>query len=135
MRQTQQSAPPPKYSRDQVVPMDVDSIRKATTEEAKIAHRKEGRCFECSKQGHMARDCPNKPKRPTKPPSIKFISQLEADSDDEEAPTAEIEEVESRPASPQQYSIPDLAARTAKFSVEDREKWVDEMKKLGVDFQ
>ena len=135
MRQTQQSAPPPKYSRDQVVPMDVDSIRKATTEEAKIAHRKEGRCFECSKQGHMARDCPNKPKRPTKPPSIKFISQLEADSDDEEHLRQKLKKWNHDPLLHNNISIPDLAARTAKFSVEDREKWVDEMKKLGVDFQ
>jgi hypothetical protein len=44
-------------------PMDVDLIRKANTPEEKITHRKEGCCFKCSSQGHMARDCPCKKKQ------------------------------------------------------------------------
>jgi hypothetical protein len=40
--------------------MDTSAVaRKAITEADKEKHRKEGRCFECSKQGHMARDCPD----------------------------------------------------------------------------
>jgi hypothetical protein len=37
--------------------MDVDAIRKVT-EADKERYLKEGRCFECRKQGHMARKCP-----------------------------------------------------------------------------
>ncbi len=40
--------------------MDVDTIRKATTEAEKQKHRQEGRCFECSLQGHIARNCPQR---------------------------------------------------------------------------
>jgi hypothetical protein len=34
---------------------------KAMTEVEKEKHWREGRCFECSKQGHLACDCPDKP--------------------------------------------------------------------------
>ena len=34
--------------------------QKATTEEEKHQYREKGRCFECSKQGHLARTCPDK---------------------------------------------------------------------------
>src|SRR3981081_748365 len=37
--------------------------RKATTEAEKQKHRQEGRCYECSKQGHLARNCPDKKPR------------------------------------------------------------------------
>jgi hypothetical protein len=36
------------------------TVRKATTEAEKAKHRQEGRCYECSQQGHMARTCPTK---------------------------------------------------------------------------
>jgi Zinc knuckle len=36
------------------------TARKAKTEAEKEKHRLEGRCYECSKQGHVARNCPNK---------------------------------------------------------------------------
>jgi hypothetical protein len=40
--------------------MDTSAIaHKAITEADKEKHRKEGHCFECSKQGHMAWDCPD----------------------------------------------------------------------------
>ena len=37
------------------------AVRKAVTEEDKLRHRKEGRCYECSKIGHLAHACPSKP--------------------------------------------------------------------------
>src|SRR5260370_40908569 len=45
--------------------MDVDppvftQIYKAYTEEDKRRHRDQGRCFNCSRRGHMARECPFK---------------------------------------------------------------------------
>jgi hypothetical protein len=36
------------------------SAGKATTEEQKVKFHLEGRCFECEKQGHIARNCPTK---------------------------------------------------------------------------
>ncbi len=44
--------------------MDVDAIRKAMTEAEKQKHRQEGQCFECSLQGHIARNCPQRKQRP-----------------------------------------------------------------------
>jgi hypothetical protein len=45
--------------------MDIDlpvytQVRKAYTEEDKNQFKKEGRCFNCDKQGHMAQKCPDK---------------------------------------------------------------------------
>jgi hypothetical protein len=45
--------------------MDTSAVaRKATTEAEKQKCRQEGRCFECGKQGHLARDCPSKAHTP-----------------------------------------------------------------------
>src|SRR5258708_23980160 len=44
--------------------MDVDAIRKAMTEAEKQKHRQEGQCFECSLQGHITRNCPQRKQRP-----------------------------------------------------------------------
>jgi len=51
------------HPNDQVVSMDVDplvfnQVRKAYTDTDKIKHRTEGRYFQCSRIGHMAKDCP-----------------------------------------------------------------------------
>ncbi len=36
------------------------AAQKAITEADKEKYRKEGRCFECDKQGHITRNCPSK---------------------------------------------------------------------------
>ncbi len=36
------------------------AARKAITEADKEKYRKEGHCFKCDKQGHIARNCPSK---------------------------------------------------------------------------
>jgi hypothetical protein len=38
--------------------MDVDSLRKVTTEKEKAKYMKQGHCFKCGRQGHMACTCP-----------------------------------------------------------------------------
>jgi hypothetical protein len=141
------------HPNDRSVPMDVDAARRATTEEAKKKHRLEGRCFECSKQGHMARQCPHKSKRPqgqqSKPrqtfkpkqgsrtnrkPSFRTsfarVAELLDASDEEDLDLL----AEDFDAETQELNISDLAARTARFSDNQRNEWVTEMKKLGVDF-
>jgi hypothetical protein len=60
------------HPNDRTVPMDVDvpvftSVNRAITEEDKNVWRKEGRCFRCDKQGHMASECPTRKQQPFKP--------------------------------------------------------------------
>jgi len=38
-------------------------IRKAMNDKEHEEYQKTGRCFECGKQGHLVRDCPNKKTR------------------------------------------------------------------------
>src|SRR6266436_5501839 len=59
--------------KDNSVPMEVDAAqtrRPLTEHQEKL--KKEGRCFHCEIQGHMARECPKKPKNP--PPYTKAQS-------------------------------------------------------------
>jgi hypothetical protein len=45
--------------------MDTSAItQKAITKADKEKHQKEGHCFKCSTQGHMAWDCPDQPHQP-----------------------------------------------------------------------
>ena len=44
--------------------------------------RKEGRCFTCSKQGHISRNCPDKARNKTKAPVKARIAETE-ESDEE----------------------------------------------------
>jgi Retrotransposon gag protein len=47
--------------------MDMSAVaRKATTKTEKEKYQKEGRCFECGKQGHMVQDCLDRPRRPAR---------------------------------------------------------------------
>src|SRR5258708_11798619 len=44
--------------------MDIDAVCKVTTEAEKQKHQQEGRYFECSLQGHIAWNCPQRKQRP-----------------------------------------------------------------------
>jgi len=94
--------------------MDLSVIRKASTDKEKEEYRRTGRCFQCGKQGHLARDCPSKPAR---------------------ARTVQIEDSQSTTTSDNSSfaPTPSLAARVARLTEEDRGAFMDEMRFLGED--
>jgi hypothetical protein len=144
-----------RHPNDESVPMDVDppvftQVNRAYTEEDKRKHRAEGRCFRCSRIGHMARECPDRKTQPMQTkgrqkssnpkhkkrfqkPQRFPVSQVrsamieEVDTDEEDEDEDDDDEEED--------SIPSLAARTAKFTEKQREQWVKEMRNLGINFQ
>ena len=96
--------------------MDVDTLWKAETTEEKKKHRDEGCCFECSKQGHMAQNCPTKkfnPRMTQKPSYIKMVQNQEYDDNEpKEYEEGEEEEKESK----EQDEIDNLVSRMVSFS-------------------
>jgi hypothetical protein len=56
--------PPTRFTPRDPNAMDTSAtVRKATTEAEKQKCRQEGRCYECNKQGHVVRDCPDRKSR------------------------------------------------------------------------
>ena len=112
--------------------MGVDTLQKAETMEDKKKHRDEGHCFEWSKQGHMAWNCPTKkfnPRTPQKPSYIKMVQNHEYDEEEE---AEEYEEEEEEPQ--EQDKIDDLVSRMVSFSDEKKVQWMNVMQDRGVDF-
>ena len=151
------------HRNDQVVPMDVDppvftQVNRAYTEDDKKQHRTYGKCFFCSRQGHMAKDCPLKKKQQSSQPQHKShqsnwrnTSQSMfrkynqpkfqkrkllkfGQSPQSFARTASIQEVHEDSDDDNEDDIPSLAAHAAKFNEGEREQWVEEMKALGINF-
>lgn len=65
--------------------------------------------------------------------SFARVVEIEDDSDNEDTYTDE-DSISEPDSEPNELNISDLAARTARFSDDQRDEWVTEMKKLGVDF-
>ena len=117
--------------------MQIGAIRKAITEDEKAQHRQEGRCFECSRQAHLANKCPYKKKnkvlKPQNGPLEEYLKATrhelaeEEEEDEEEEPHTEVQTPD--------LSIESIATRTTSFSPEEWEAWVHTMQSLGVDFQ
>jgi len=100
--------------------MDTSAIiRKATNDKECEEYQKTGRCFECGKQGHLVRDCPNKKTRVHTTRTVQI--------EDDEKPTT--------PETPSPSTS--LAAWVACLSEEDCCTFMDEMRSLGedMDFQ
>jgi hypothetical protein len=94
--------------------MDTSAVtRKATTDAEKEQHCKEGCCFECSQQGHLACNCPNRK------PHVQA-----ADAEMEKSTTLEEQKF---------YTPAEAAAFIKKFSDEEREEFVKSLQALGED--
>ena len=169
-------APPPhngnrhyrRHPNDETVPMDVDTpvftqVSRAYSEEDKNCYRSQGRCFRCDKQGHMAKECPErkqqsfnyKPK-PQYNPNFKKKKPFGQSKRSSHKPrsnqrsqrlgytpqarVASIEEMSSDSDNENDdYDHDDnegasLAARTAKLSDNQKEAWLNEMRDMGIKF-
>jgi hypothetical protein len=131
-------------------------INKAFTEADKRKYRDEDRCFECNRQRHMARECPSKKRQPFKfrqsypnqqghfqhqrsksqhdrKPQYNFQQTKRFPPHQSHARAAFIEEMDDSnkgnvpPMNNDANDIPTIAARTARFSEEEREQWVKKM--------
>ena len=142
--------------------MDIDPpvytwVRKAYIEEDKNWFKKEGQCFNCDKQGHMACECPDKkcqsyqlqfkPKFDQAPQSKgKFTSQPKWSQGfrkrNKPSPyfkgytlqirSAQIEEIEEE--DDENEDPYDLAALTMCLDEKQCEKWLEEMHNHGINF-
>jgi hypothetical protein len=93
------------------------AMRKATNDKEKEEYRRTGKCFECGKQGHLARVCPTKKNRQTT--SNRSV---------------EIEDYESDHGLPDVRFDPEtLATRAMRLSEEDRDALVRKLQELGAE--
>jgi hypothetical protein len=112
--------------------MDVDVVRtsrtSSLTKEQRIKLMKEGKCFICQKDGHMARACPDKrDKGKGKAPAAKVRTTTVVDDRDEKdkIPTTSTKEKEE---SPPDYDNEDqLRAAVRRMTTEDREAFMERL--------
>ena len=110
--------------------MDVDTIRKAMTDAEREKYRSEGRCFNCGRQGHLSRLCPDKKPRiatttMTTAPSIP--ASVPAPSTTAPVSNSEPEDLRTH--------IRKMAEFSMTLGSEDQEFLAGELKRLGADFQ
>jgi hypothetical protein len=102
--------PKPTKGRRDPDAMDVDALKtnNKLSKEEREKLSKEGRCFNCKKQGHMSRDCPNKETGNRKQaegkkeePKAPKVCTAVINEDEEDGGSTKVGSVaESRPASP-----------------------------------
>ena len=97
------------------------ATQKATTEEEKRQYREKGRCFKCGKQGHLARNCPDKRTRAR-------VANVDTTSDTtSEAPS------KTTVTTANQISASDIAARVIKMTDDEKAELVRVMRAAGED--
>jgi hypothetical protein len=98
--------------------MDTSAVAcKAVTEAEKEKHQKKGCCFECSKQGHLARDCPDWPRQLAWAHAMETTDTDEIGSQDENT----------------SYGPKELAALLRKLSEDDKDSFIRAMQEEGKD--
>ncbi len=87
------------------------TTQKAITKADKEKYRKEGHCFECNKQGHIARNCPSKKARvrAIKTPETSETASIVSEAFTEETLTTSI------------------ASQISKLTVEERDELIAAM--------
>ena len=107
--------------------MDVDVIRKAVTEDDKTKYRSEGRCFNCGRQGHLSRFCPDKKPRIAVTKTTDGNTPTTTSQDTKTSTNPFANDVETR--------IRKMAEFSMTLDAAQQEMLAAEMKKLGADFQ
>jgi hypothetical protein len=65
--------------------MEIDRVRaRQITTDERTELMKAGKCFTCRKQGHLSRDCPQRPPRPPRTNARASTSQVRVEDDEEE---------------------------------------------------
>ena len=109
--------------------MDIDVIRKAVTEDDKTKYRSEGRCFNCGRQGHLSRFCPDKK------PRIAVAKAIDGNP----SPSVTTNQDTKTSTNPFANDVETRIRKMAEFSMTldaaQQEMLAAEMKKLGADFQ
>ena len=96
------------------------AAQKATTEEEKRQYREKGHCFECGKQGHLARTCPDKKTR---------VRTINADTTSSTTSETLLEAV----ATTNQISASDIATQVIKMTDKEKAELVQVMRAAGED--
>jgi hypothetical protein len=107
--------------------VDVNIIKTRLSKEERDKLAKEGRCFNCKKQGHMARQCPDKKKKSDKKGKDKKPfkakgAQIEVVDDREENEEDKNEKEETPPA---YEDIDSLVKKIRRLKTEDRGNLMD----------
>ena len=91
-------------------------VRRIDTDE-RAELMKAGKCFTCKKQGHLSRDCPQRPpQRPRTNACASTSSQIEDVNSDDEEPT-KIRSRKKKPSTPEIMDILREADKEAKDSI------------------
>ena len=107
--------------------MDVNVIRKATTEAEKDKCRKEGRCFNCGRQGHLSRFCPDKKLH---------IAVAAVETNPFTSTPTTTTPIKTNPFNDNvDACIRAMAEFSMTLDAKQQEKLAAELKKLGADFQ
>jgi hypothetical protein len=106
-------------------------VCKASSDKEKEEYRKEGCCYECGKQGHLAHDCPNRKNRQQQQPHTRATKAEKNQTgnliefDDDDGSTTD---------TPKTLSV---AARVLHFTEKEHDEFMDHMRRNSkdLDFQ